>query len=105
MQTRDYVYVDDVVKALVAATTAPNLDGLVLNVGSGIETSVRDLVKAVTKAAPGEAEVIYNPRVSGGVSRMCADLTLAKQKLSYTPSVSLEEGLRLTLEKDFRFKV
>jgi UDP-glucose 4-epimerase len=105
MQTRDYVYVDDVVSALTAATTVPNLDGLVINVGSGTETSVRDLVNTVTNVIPGKAEAIYNPRVSGGVSQMCADLTLAKKKLSYTPSVSLEEGLRLTLERDSRFKV
>jgi UDP-glucose 4-epimerase len=104
-QTRDYVYVDDVVSALVAAMTAPNLDGEVINIGSGVETSVRDLVNAVTKIVPGKAEVIYNPRVSGGVSRMRADLTLAKQKLSYTPSVSLEDGLRMTYESDSRFKV
>ena len=105
MQTRDYVYVDDVVSALTAATTVPNLDGLVINVGSGTETSVRDLVNTVTNVIPGKAEAIYNPRVSGGVSQMCADLTLAKKKLSYTTSVSLEEGLRLTLERDSRFKV
>jgi UDP-glucose 4-epimerase len=104
-QTRDYVYVDDVIKALTAATTAPGLDGLVINVGSGVETSVRKLVTAVTEIVPGKAEVIYNPRVSGGVSRMCADLTLAKKKLGYQPSVLLEEGLALTLEKDPRFKV
>ncbi len=102
-QTRDYVYVDDVVKALVAAMTAPNLDGMVINVGSGTETSVRDLVKSVTKIVPGEAEVIYNPRVSGGVSQMCADLSLAKEKLGYQPSISLDEGLKLTLERDARF--
>jgi UDP-glucose 4-epimerase len=102
-QTRDYVYVDDVLTALTAATTAPGLDGLVINVGSGTETSVRDLVNAVTEIVPGKAEVIYNPRTSGGVSRMCADLTLAKEKLNYTPSVSLAEGLQLTLGKDNRF--
>lgn len=104
-QTRDYVYVDDVVKALVAATTAPSLDGSVINIGSGTENSIRDLVKAVTAVVPGKAEVIYNPRVSGGVSSMCADLSLAKKKLGYQPSVSLEEGLKLTLERDLRFKV
>jgi len=103
-QTRDYVYVDDVITALTATTTAPALDGLVINVGSETETSVRDLVNAVTEIIPGKAEVIYNPRVSGGVSQMCADLTLAKKKLGYQPSVSLKEGLRLTLERDMRFK-
>jgi UDP-glucose 4-epimerase len=102
-QTRDYVYLDDVISALTAATTAPNLNGLVINVGSGKETSVRELVNTVTEVIPGKAEVIYNPRISGGVSRMCADLTLAKKKLGYQPSVSLADGLRMTLEKDARF--
>ena len=103
-QTRDYVYVDDVVKALIAASTALALNGLAINVGSGKETSVRDLVALTLEVAKSRAEVIYNPRTSGGVSRMCADLTLAKEKLGYSPSVSLEKGLRLTLEKDPRFQ-
>jgi nucleoside-diphosphate-sugar epimerase len=50
------------------------------------------------------AEVIYNPRTSGGVSRLCADLTLASQKLNYRPSIGLKDGLRLTLKRDPRFK-
>jgi UDP-glucose 4-epimerase len=103
-QTRDYVYVEDVVSALVAASTAPNLDGLVINVGSGRETSVRDLVKTVLDVTSSQAEVIYNPKTSPGVSRMCADLTLAVQKLNYWPSISLEDGLRLTLQRDAHFR-
>lgn len=102
-QTRDYIYVDDVVNALVAAATAPNINGLVINVGSGRETSVRDLVKLVQEIAGKKGEVIYNPRTSGGVSRMCADLTLSSQKLNYKPAILLEEGLRLTLNRDLRF--
>ena len=103
-QTRDYVYVDDVVSALVAASTAPNLDGLVINVGSGRQTSVRDLVKTVIEVTGSKAEVIYNPKTSPGVSLMCADLTLAAQKLNYKPSISLEDGLRLTMQRDPRFR-
>jgi len=48
--------------------------------------------------------VVYNTQTSGGVSRMKADLTLAKEKLRFTPSISLVEGLRLTLQRDTRFK-
>ncbi len=103
-QTRDYVYIDDVVSALVAASTAPNLDGLVINVGSGRQTSVRDLVKAVQTVTGSVVEVIYNPKTAPGVSLMCADLSLAAQKLNYKPSISLEDGLRLTLQRDLRFK-
>jgi len=103
-QTRDYVFVDDVVSALIAAATAPNLNGLVINVGSGTETSIKDLIKHVLDATSSKAEVIYNAQTSGGVSRMRADITLASQKLSYRPSINLTEGLRLTLKRDSRFK-
>src|SRR5512147_1992112 len=103
-QTRDYVYVDDVVSALVAAATAPNINGLVINVGSGVETSIRDLIKTVLDVTGGKAEVIYNAQTSGGVSRMRADLTLAQEKLSYRPSIKLDDGLRLTIKRDPRFK-
>src|SRR5688572_20635204 len=44
-QTRDYIYVDDVVSAMVAASTAPNVNGQVINVGSGVETSIKDLIR------------------------------------------------------------
>jgi UDP-glucose 4-epimerase len=103
-QTRDYVYVDDVVSALVAASTAPNIDGQVINVGSGIETAVRDLVKTVQEVTTSNAKVLYNAQTSGGVSRLCADLSLASQKLNYRSSIPLAEGLRLTLKRDPRFK-
>ena len=103
-QTRDYVYVDDVVSALVAAATAPNVNGLVINVGSGTETSIKDLINHVLDTTGNKAEVIYNAKTSGGVSRMKADLNLAKEKLRFQPSIKLEEGLRLTLQRDSRFK-
>jgi UDP-glucose 4-epimerase len=104
LQTRDYVFVDDVVSALIAAATAPNIDGLVINVGSGNETSIKELIKHVLDVTGSKAEVIYNAQTSGGVSRMRADLSLANQKLNYRPSISLMEGLRLTLKRDLRFK-
>jgi len=104
LQTRDYVYVDDVVDAMVAASTAPGLDNLVINVGSGTETSVRELIQAVFEVTGMTAEIVENPRTPGGVSRMCADLTLAREKLGYHPRVGLSEGLRLTLEKDKRLR-
>ena len=103
-QTRDYVFIDDVVNAMVAAATASEVDKLKINVGCGSETSVRELANLVMKTTQSNAEVIYNPRTDPGVSRMCADLTLAREKLGYQPSTSLADGLRLTLEHDPRFQ-
>ena len=103
-QTRDYVYVDDVVSGMVAAATAPNINGLVINVGSGTETSTRELVKKVGEITGREVDSVFNAQTSGGVSRMCADLTLAAQKLNYRASIKLDDGLRLTLQRDLRFK-
>jgi UDP-glucose 4-epimerase len=104
-QTRDYVYVNDVVSAMIAAATAPDLNGLVINIGSGKETSIRTLANLVLKVTGSQTNIIYSAKTSGGVSRLCADLSLAAQKLNYKPSISLEEGLRLSLQRDARYKI
>ncbi len=103
-QTRDYVYVDDVVYAMIAASTAPGINQSIINVGSGRETSVRDLVRMVVSVTGASPEIVYNPRSDQGPSRMCADLTLAGEKLNYKPQTSLEQGIRLTLERDARLR-
>ncbi len=103
-QTRDFIYIDDAVRAMVAAATAPGANRTVINVGSGMETSIRDLVSRILEITHSTAEALYTPRNDPGVSRMCADLSLAGDLLGYMPRVPLEEGLRLTLEADPRFQ-
>ncbi len=103
-QTRDYVFVDDAVRAMVAAATAPEINELTINVGSGTETSIRAVARLAMELTESHAEIVHNPRSDAGVSRMCADLTLAGQRLSYTPRVSLADGLRITIDRDPRFK-
>jgi UDP-glucose 4-epimerase len=103
-QTRDYVYLDDVVSAMIAAATAPGISHLVINIGSGTETSIRDLVRLVLEVTGTKTEIIANPRTDPGVSRMCADISLAREKLGYQPRISLADGLRLTVERDLRFR-
>lgn len=103
-QTRDFIYVDDVVAAMVAASTAPGINGLVINVGSGTECSIRDLVRLALEITGSESNVVYNQQVEGGVSRMCANIALAEKRLNFKPAISLKEGLQLTLQRDPRFK-
>lgn len=101
-QTRDYIYVDDVVSAMAAAATSANLANSIINIGTGTETSIRELVRMILEITNRKAEVISNPQTSPGVARMRADISLAREKLGYQPRISLQEGLRLTLELDPR---
>ncbi|MEY3149971.1 MAG: hypothetical protein RL635_1164 [Chloroflexota bacterium] len=103
-QSRDYVFVSDVVAALLAAATARNLDQLVINVGSGKATTLRQLVAEVAEVTGTRLEPLYNNNESGGVREMCADLTLAGDLLAYSPKVGLNEGLRRTVAADERFR-
>ncbi len=104
-QTRDFVYMDDVVEAMVAAATAPTVDRLMINIGSGSETSVKELSQKVLEAVGSKAEWIFKEDQDPGPSRMCADIQLAKEKLGYQPRYSLQEGLARMIRKDHRFQV
>jgi len=97
-QTRDFVYIDDVVSAMAAAATAEDVNQSILNVGSGSEISIQELVHEVLEVTGGNPEVISNPRNEGGLSRLCADISAAREKLNYRPTMPLAEGLKRTLE-------
>jgi UDP-glucose 4-epimerase len=102
-QTRDFVYVDDAVDALVAAATAGDVNLSVINIGSGQETSIHSLAALIARVTGKEADVLYNRAQGRGVSRLVADVTLAEKLLDWKPSTDLSQGLRLTLERDPRF--
>ncbi len=102
-QTRDFVYVSDVVDALVSAGEAPSINRLVINVGSGEEHSIAELAQLVIGATSSGSNIIFNNKSNSGVQRMQADLDRAQDLLNYSPKVPLHHGLQLTLEKDPRF--
>ena len=102
-QTRDFVYIDDVIDALVTAATAEGINRQIINVGLGRETSINELVRIIERVTSREAHVLYVRAESGGVSRLVGDLTLARRWLNYEPQVDLETGLKLLLEYDPQF--
>jgi UDP-glucose 4-epimerase len=102
-QSRDYVYIDDVVDALVAAATAPGLDKQVINVGSGVETSVNALIDTIGRVLGKSLSPLVVPTQDGGVSRMCASLKRAEKLLNFRPKVALSDGIARTLASDPRF--
>lgn len=102
-QTRDFVYIDDVVASLVTAASAAHVDREIINVGSGEETSIDQLLALIGATVGARPDVIYNTDVAGGTARMVADLTKARQLLKYKPRTTLAEGLRKLYEQDLRF--
>jgi UDP-glucose 4-epimerase len=103
-QTRDFVYVDDAVEALIAAATAPNASGQTINVGSGEETSINDLIAQIAAIARTKASVLHNHEASGGIQRLVADTTKARDVLRFRPRTRLETGLRTLLTADPRLR-
>ena len=92
-QTRDYVFVGDVVEATVAALGHP---GGVLNVGTGRETSVLELYEAIARAAGVEREPELAPARLGELQRSVLDPGRAERELGWRPRHTLDEGLRET---------
>jgi UDP-glucose 4-epimerase len=94
--TRDYVFVDDVVDAFVKASNDAG-GGQRFNVGTGVETSDRELHTAVAKAvgAPDDPE-FYPPRL-GDLKRSCLDISRACEVLGWRPRVKLDDGVAQTV--------
>jgi UDP-glucose 4-epimerase len=95
LQTRDYIYVGDVVAANLDA--AENDAGGAFNIGCEVETTVLDLVEAVKPQAKGDFEPQHEPERPGEVQRSTLDCTRAHEELGWEAQVMLEEGLELTL--------
>lgn len=95
--TRDYVFVDDVVDAFVKASGTAG-GGLRFNTGTGIETSDRQLHTAVAAAvgAPDDPELA--PARLGDLERSCLDISRAAEILGWRPQVGLEDGVRRTVQ-------
>jgi len=94
--TRDYVYVGDVVEAAVAALRSDATGSF--NVGTGIETDVNRLYELIRRATGKDVEARRGPARPGDARRSCLDAHLASEVLGWRPRVSLEEGIRLTVE-------
>jgi UDP-glucose 4-epimerase len=96
-QTRDYIYVGDVVAAAIAAGDSGV--GGPINVGTGLETSVLELVEALRGLSGGDGfEPEFAPARTGEVQRISVDPGRAERKLGWRAEMDLDEGLRVTLD-------
>lgn len=95
--TREFLYVDDAARAIVMATdkyesSAP------LNIGSGHEISIRELVGIITRLTGFEGQIVWDSSKPDGQPRRQLDVTKAKEFLGFQAETSFEEGLRQTIE-------
>lgn len=96
-QTRDFIYVGDVVRALMLAMDKMPLEAPVLNVCTGRETSILDLARHIAAQCGTPLETKYGPARAGDIRASLGDPSLAEYHLSFLASTNLEDGLRQTL--------
>lgn len=101
-QTRDFVYVGDVVRANLAALDRG--EGLSVNIGTGVETSINTVFRNLRDLAGSRQEEIHGPDMPGEQRRSCLENRMASYELGWYPETSLEEGLARTLDF-FREKI
>jgi len=94
-QTRDFVFVDDVVEANLAVM-GQDTQGT-YNVGTGIETSVNDLFRILVEQTGSKCKELHGPAKKGEQARSVIDPTKLRQELSWEPRVELSEGLKRTV--------
>ena len=96
-QTRSFCYVDDMVDALVRLMNSPDEFVGPVNLGNPAEMSVLDLAKRVVQLVGSQSEIVFKPLPSDDPLQRRPDIALAEAKLSWKPSIALDDGLRKTI--------
>lgn len=97
-QTRDFIYVGDTARAAADAYEHPATRGQIINLGSGTEISVNELVAAIYEAAGTPLRVEHGPARPADVRRHCSSSVLASELIGFGPSVGIDRGLARTVE-------
>ena len=97
-QSRDFVFVSNVVEANLLAMEVPAASGQVFNIAGGGEVSVNQLFATLDRLLQANLSPIYREHRPGDIKHSRADITRARQVLGYSPRIGFEEGLRQTIE-------
>jgi UDP-glucose 4-epimerase len=96
-QTRDFVFVEDVVKANVHAAESPIKKG-VFNVANGKTITIKELAELIIKYTNSSSKIFYAPERSGDIKHSCASIKETKRELNFEPGCILEDGIKETVE-------
>lgn len=97
-QTRDYTYVEDIVNAAIKIYNSENTRGTAINIASGKEVSIYEVITRICKLLKYDGEIQYRQERVADVRKHLADITLAKNLIGYTPTTTLDKGLKKTVE-------
>ncbi len=97
-QTRDYLFVTDTANAAIKIYNKNITRNKVLNIASGSEISIQYLIELIMKNMESNKKIIYQPERIGDVKRHIANTYLAKDLIGFNPTISIEEGLKKTIE-------
>ena len=97
-QTRSFCYVDDLIEGMMRMMNGPDDFVGPINLGTSDEFSILDLAKMIIKLTGSQSKVIFKPLPQDDPLQRKPDITLAKQRLDWEPKLSLEEGLKKTIE-------
>jgi len=97
-QSRDFTYIENVVEANLAACRAKGAAGAILNIACGERITINDLFREIREIIGSDNKPIYGPGKPGDVRHSLADISLARKILGYEPKITLDEGLRKTVE-------
>jgi nucleoside-diphosphate-sugar epimerase len=98
MQSRDFIFVGDVVRANLAAAEAAAAAGEAINVACGVGTTVNGLLAAVNEVLGTKIEAVHAAPRPGDILHSTADMAKARRLMGYAPSLSFLEGLKMTVE-------
>ncbi|TAM77165.1 SDR family oxidoreductase [bacterium] len=97
-QTRSFCYVDDLIEGIVRCAASDATRGVVVNLGNPDEREIAEFARVVCEITRMPLSIEYSPMPADDPGRRCPDITRAKALLGWSPQVSLEEGLRRTVE-------
>lgn len=98
-QLRDFCYVDDIVDGLLDLATCSKADGEIVNIGSGEGVSIKNIIQKIVQiTGSGKPQYGFHPYRSGENMELYADVTKARKLVGWKPKVSLDEGLRRTVD-------
>lgn len=97
-QTRDYIYVTDTAEAMIKVYDCPDTRGKVVNIASGKEIKIKELVRLVAEYMGCTKPLTHGKTRAGDLRRLVGDISLAKSLLKFTPTIGFDEGLKSTVD-------